>query len=247
MPVYEYQCAKHGVFDHEQKISHELLTKNVGLVYSVVQTVGVEPSAAVYDDCVQEGMIALAKAAERFRPNYGDGGVPFSSFAWRWIDGAVKTCLCRGSVVSEPLKKVRKRAADSARGRGSERAHAPVVPFPDLDAPRPGSASLRADEGARRRVTLPECLIDRHAEDTVAEQIDERARRERLRDAIDALPRDQRRTIQAALRGATVGQIARRHGYGGHGWGRGQVAALLEQAIETLRAALSGSGPEPAQ
>lgn len=201
---------------------NELMAKNVGLVRAVVARLGIEPTAAVYDDCIQEGTIALWKAAERYQADRG----AFSSFAWAWIDGAVKTCLCRAGVVSEPVKRVSKRAAENARERNRASAGACFS--------RSMLGESRFDEGeyfydaeaqtacARR---LPECLIDRDVEERQLGELDSRV----LEQAIRRLPRAERETVTAALRGIPISHYAKRRR-----WGRRRVRELLQQATDTL-------------
>lgn len=187
---------------------NELVALNTGLVHAVVRSVGVEPSAPVYDDCVQEGMIGLCRAAERFDPKRG---VAFSSFAWPWVSGAVKTCLCRSSVVSEPVRRVSRRAAENARGKRAAATHARTV---DLGS--------QASSGA---VRLPESLVDRDTEDDLIAALDAAA----VPEAIAELPRAERAVIKAALLGTPVSHYARRRG-----WSREKASILLKQATETI-------------
>jgi RNA polymerase sigma factor (sigma-70 family) len=186
-----------------------LVAKNAGLVRAVVRSVGVEPSAAIYDDCVQEGMVGLCKAAERFDPTRG---VAFSTFAWQRIAGCVKECLCRTGVVSEPVRRVSRRAAAHARGEAVE--------------PHPGVLPFHGETSSA--MALPECMIERDVEDELIGRLDAAAVPEAV-GVIGELSDDERDVLRAALDGATISRYAteRRRD-------RERVGAMLRQATQTI-------------
>ncbi|MEH3034110.1 MAG: sigma-70 family RNA polymerase sigma factor [Aeromicrobium erythreum] len=63
----------------------ELLTAGLRWVALRVLALGVHPDAM--DDALQDGAIALIGAVDRFDP---DRGTRLSTWAWPWIDGAVR-------------------------------------------------------------------------------------------------------------------------------------------------------------
>lgn len=63
---------------------------------------------ATYDDLVQEGMIGLIHAAEKFVPTYGHD---FSTYARYWVKGAMmnyvyKNCTLVNAATSKPYRKL---------------------------------------------------------------------------------------------------------------------------------------------
>jgi hypothetical protein len=109
---------------------------------------------AAWDDAVQEGNIALMTPAKRYDPRRG---VPFAAFARPYVDGAIKTLLCKLGPANEPVKRVRRRAASG------ERAH-PLVSG-DVDELSDGSGETdvahaidRARATARGMAWVRECL-----------------------------------------------------------------------------------------
>ena len=162
---------------------NELVEANYGLIYRVARSLRINSRA--WDDCVQDGAIALVQAAERFDPSLGR----FSTFACRYIRPAMLATLCRQQVVSEPVKKVTARAARAARGSG-EAAHRPTVDYDALPQPLRAAALLQS---------APE-----QPEETAAAT--ERDRRVR------ALPPHQRAVVLAVLSGERLRDYSRRIG-----------------------------------
>jgi len=73
----------------EAALRNRLVLENLGLVYRIVnQYAPLAPDA--YEDMVQEGCLALIRAVERFRPEYG---LQFSTYAYPVISGMVRNFL----------------------------------------------------------------------------------------------------------------------------------------------------------
>jgi RNA polymerase primary sigma factor len=70
---------------------NELLSSNRGLVRRALILSGLDRSPA-RDDLEQEGLVALYKAAQRWDPVHG---VRFSTFAFAWLVGAVRSAAAR--------------------------------------------------------------------------------------------------------------------------------------------------------
>ncbi len=70
-------------------LRNRLVLENLGLVYRLArQYARLAPDA--YEDMVQEGCLALIRAVERFRPEYG---LQFSTYAYPVISGMIKNFL----------------------------------------------------------------------------------------------------------------------------------------------------------
>lgn len=80
----------------------EAITRNVGLVYSIAKTYN-KPSLLgtfSYDDLIQEGMIGLMTAVDRFNPELGNR---FSTFATYWIkQNILKFIINNGRTIRIP-------------------------------------------------------------------------------------------------------------------------------------------------
>ena len=97
-----------------ESASNALALEHLWLAPVRCRALGLRRTHAAWDDAVQEGSIALLHVARRFDAGRG---APFEAYARSWVDSAIKACLSRLGVVSEPVRRVRDRAA-----RG-ERAH----------------------------------------------------------------------------------------------------------------------------
>lgn len=76
---------ENNTFDRDQ-----LVLDNLGLVEAVVNRLTANNAgAAIRDDLVQEGNLALVEAANRYVP----GPAAFSTYAWHFVAGAVKKAL----------------------------------------------------------------------------------------------------------------------------------------------------------
>lgn len=76
---------KNNTFDRDQ-----LVLDNLGLVEAVVNRLTANNAgAAIREDLVQEGNLALVEAANRYVP----GPAAFSTYAWTYVMGAVKRAL----------------------------------------------------------------------------------------------------------------------------------------------------------
>lgn len=76
---------KNNAFDRDQ-----LVLDNLGLVEAVVNRLTANNAgAAIREDLVQEGNLALVEAANRYVP----GPAAFSTYAWHFVAGAVRKAL----------------------------------------------------------------------------------------------------------------------------------------------------------
>lgn len=122
------------------------------------RVLGLRRAHAAWDDCVQEGAIAMWSAAQRFD---ADRGVRFEHYARSWVDSAIKTHLCTLGPVREPTRRVRDRAA-----RG-ERAHPTTIPdVGDIAADGEGEDTLLDAIDRARRIAE----VRRAVRETVSER-----------------------------------------------------------------------------
>jgi RNA polymerase sigma factor (sigma-70 family) len=102
---------------------HQLVQDHRGIAYRVVIAAGVRRGGPLFDDLVQDALLGLVQAADKYDPERG----PFSTFAWWYASSAVKHGLSASSVVHTPH-----RAVFTALARG-ERAHAPETSTTEWD------------------------------------------------------------------------------------------------------------------
>lgn len=158
-------------------MTHELALTHLWLPPLRCRALGLRRSHSVWDDAVQEGNLGLLKAAERFD---AERGVRFEHYARPWVDNAIKLCFCAQQVVSEPIKRVARRAA------AGERAHPSTVREVD---------QLESEGGG---------------EDALASAIDQARREAWLRERLAEVDPRQRIALLAIARGAGVCEYARR-------------------------------------
>lgn len=72
----------------------EQVLKNMNLVWSIAHKLGVEHN----EDAIQEGMLGLIVAVERFNPELG---YQFSTYAGRYIDGYIRTFLHKNKLIPD--------------------------------------------------------------------------------------------------------------------------------------------------
>lgn len=75
----------------------ELILNNMDLVYSTIYKMHIR----INDDLIQEGMMGLVKAAEKFDSSLG---LKFSTYAVSYIKGMVKTYLTLRTTVVKPQR-----------------------------------------------------------------------------------------------------------------------------------------------
>ena len=134
--------------DEQQKLVEE----NLGLVHAEVKHYWTHEA---YEDFRTAGYVGLMRAAAKFDPSKGK----FSSYAWRWIDGAIKAAVRDEYSVEEQHDDTARGVEDQLRntpwrwaaGRG---ALHPVdaIPFPGLEHTEQVVAVYEHDPPARRVV-----------------------------------------------------------------------------------------------
>lgn len=128
-----------GAFDSERQqiirrgelAREKLIISNLGLVHSLAPHYLIHPALPI-EDLVQEGIIGLMKAVERFD---GTKGYRFSTYAVWWIRQAIMRALAnRGTTIRIPVHKINdvlklKRTKDLLRreGNGEEPAVAALA------------------------------------------------------------------------------------------------------------------------
>ncbi len=172
------------------------------------RALGVRRVGPSWDDCVQEGNVALLKAAERFEPERGN---TFEAYARPWIDNAIKLYFCSQQAVSEPPKRV------SARVAAGEPAHPIRREIVD-----------QLSGGLHQEVVLG----TEDQEDDWHSELESARGAEWLRARIAELPPDQSEALLAVYDGTRVASYARDVGLN-----RNTVHRRISKAMATLREA----------
>lgn len=153
------------------KTRNALIESKLGIVYRIVDSLGIRRGSALYDDVHGAGCIALVLAADRYDPSRG---VDFATFAWPRVSGACQDELSRRAVVHTPPKVVRQNI------KAGQRGNAPEVSTSKYDA-EPG-------DGEGRQTAVPAPLVD----DSAQESLEHQEQRNALYAALELLPDEQR-------------------------------------------------------
>jgi len=211
-----------------------LALEHLGLVERVARQLGLRRSNAL-EDCLQEGRVALLKAAERFDPSYG---VAFPHFARPAIAGAIKACLCALGAVREPIKRVSQRAARK------ERAHPLTVPYVEGGGPSQTDDAAYHLGGSDFALKIANSIVNRavaslgaSTEDDLIEAIDQRREVDWLRSQLRQIPQARTDALLSTVGGMPVGEYARRVGVC-----RNTVTTRAQAAMSHLRLAAEDQG-----
>jgi RNA polymerase primary sigma factor len=225
-----------------QKHLEELWEKNIGLVRT---TVGVYRGLADNEDLMQEGFLALCKAAE----NYDTAaGVAFSTFAVTVIKRAVSRYIDRCKPVKVPARQQEQagklqRLENAYRVRCNRKPTAEEVRY-HLDLDRRGleAVQMATVAGNVKSLDVP---LDSDSDTTLADTIEspynrfedvmQGIDRERMKtelwEAVDSLEGQETEVIKARYKaGLTVKEAGDRLGLGA-----GQVRQLEYRGLKTLR------------
>ena len=96
----------------------EAILGNMGLVWKMVRRYG--GRGVESEDLVQEGMMGLARAVEKFEPQRG---FAFSSYAYRWIWQRMSRLLRRSPMMAVPDVTMQKYRSHLRHGRKLSSAH----------------------------------------------------------------------------------------------------------------------------
>jgi RNA polymerase sigma factor (sigma-70 family) len=214
-----------------------MIESNLGLVHTAAQPY--RGRGVPYDDLVQEGILGLMQAVERFDPSRG---VKFSTYAGWWIRGALIDALRQAPAIRLPEKAQRSLAAVKRAERELR------DPAPEAIAERTGlgAGRVRSLRGAAHvAASLDEPvgadgtpLIELVADPDPADpwrRLDERETRRRVWSLLRVLPRRHREVLvrrYGLLDGEaqTHGQIA-----AGLGIGNERSRQLEHEALRRLR------------
>ena len=209
-----------------ERTNEAMVVSNLGLVHSAAQAY--RGRGVPYDDLVQEGTLGLMQAVRRFDPARG---VKFSTYAARWIRGALIDALGHAHAIRLPDKARRGLAAVKAAER-------------ELGDPAPAAIAKRTGLGAGRVRSLRDAayvaasldepvgadgtpLVELVADPDPADpwrRLDEHETRRRVWSLLNVLPRRHREVL------------VRRYGLaGGEAQTHAQVAAALGIGHERSR------------
>lgn len=155
--------------------------RHLPLVRSVANRMGPRVPQADVDDLVSAGTIGLIEAVDRYDAELG---VPFASFAYRRIKGAIIDEL--------------RRLPGSRRAAAANAISEPLISEP---------LSLQAPIDEEQDITLMDVTADRRAS-----QPERVAELSELLDAIQSLPRREREMLGLSTAGHSVGEIAELYG-----------------------------------
>lgn len=227
-PAEEAELARRWLEEGDRRAFDRLLLSHLKLVLAIAARY--RGHRLSHEDLVQEGVLGLARAIAKFRP---DGGARLSTYAAWWVRSAIQEAVYRNASVVRPLMGEAHIRAFFQGGRAGE----PPLPLPcdlPLDSP------ARDGEGGGRLLSdlLPDDRPDAEALlDTSREAW--RTRRD-LSHALDALSARERQVITARfLRETpeTLESLARGLGVTGE-----RVRQIQAAALGKLRATLSSGG-----
>ena len=209
-----------------EQTKHAMVESNLGLVHSAAQTY--RGRGVPYDDLLQEGTLGLMQAVERFDPARG---VKFSTYAARWIRGALIEALGQAPAIRLPdkarrglaaVKRAESELGDPAPGAIAKRTGLGAGRVRSLRDAAHVAASLDEPVGADR-TPLVELVADPDPVDPWR-HLDERETRRRVWSLLNVLPRRHREVL------------IRRYGLaGGKAQTHTQVAAALGIGHERSR------------
>lgn len=181
------------------------------------------------EDLVQEGVLGLARAIAKFRP---DGGARLSTYAGWWVRSAIQEAVYRNASVVRPLLGEAHIRAFFQGGRPGEEAPLPLPSDLPLDGPA-------HDREAR---PLADLLADGRpdAEAWLATRREAGRTRQELAQALDTLTPRERQVIAARYLSdtpETLESLARTLGVTGE-----RVRQIQAAALGKLRASLSRTG-----
>jgi RNA polymerase sigma factor for flagellar operon FliA len=206
------------------------------------------PNSIDVGDLVQDGVIGLIDAAHRFDE---ERGIKFETFAERRVRGAMIDALRRDAWPRGVRRQ--RRELDAARealrgelgyepslgdlaarvGSDEERLSRTIVRINTIEATSPLATGEHLDEGSLPRVLVPS---EPDAPDTAYQKTETR---ERVRAALQSLPRRERKVIGMYYYGeATMKQIGREIGVN-----ESRVSQLHARAVGRLREALAAMNP----
>ncbi len=181
------------------------------------------------EDLVQEGVLGLARAIAKFRP---DGGARLSTYAAWWVRSAIQEAVYRNASVVRPLMGEAHIRAFFQGGRAGVEAPLPLPADLPLDSP--------AHDGESR--ALADLLADERpdAEAWLATRREAGRTRQELTLALGALTSRERQVITARYLSEspeTLESLARALGVTGE-----RVRQIQAAALGKLRATLSRTG-----
>jgi RNA polymerase sigma factor for flagellar operon FliA len=172
-----------------------MIREHFPLVRQVARRVALMARGADPDDLVGDGSIGLIRAVDTFDASRG---TTLESYARRLIAGAMLNGLRRLDPVSERVRRTLRRAEERRFAIAQEQGSLPTL----AEMERSDPALRRARVAGYRQSTLSLDALLPHGNDPLADrslepsaQAAERAKRARLRQAIELLPQRQQRIL----------------------------------------------------
>jgi RNA polymerase primary sigma factor len=224
---------------------HRMINSNLRLVVSIARRYQGHELALL--DLIQEGILGLIRAAEKFDWRRG---FKFSTYATWWIRQAVERGLANGSrMIRLPLYIVERerRIASTERSLATElgrqptdeevarAARLPLEQVAEVKATTRTVTSLDRPVGENQETPLADLIVSDRAE--IAEQVEVSLREAALRAALVRLPADEREVVQLRyglndeLRPHTLDEVVARLGIS-----RNRVRRLEAEGLSRLAA-----------
>ena len=257
----EFELARAWRDNKDESALHRLINSYTRLTVSVAtkfRNYGLPMS-----DLVQEGVIGLLQAAERFDP---DRDVRFSTYATWWIRSAIQDFILRnwsivrtGTTASQKslffnLRRLRARIEDATAGGLDHDGRLRIaeqlsVNLTDVEAMESrmasGDQSLNLPVGEEGNEEWQSFLVDERSgpDDAVRRHHDSAVRSRALREALTQLDRRERRIIERRRlteEGTTLEELGQELGVS-----KERVRQLEHRALGKLRDSLLAVGGEP--